>query len=216
MEEPVKHAWEGTLAAIIAGVIATLTLVSHLTARPDPLTSAESGPGRMPGASALRPISPSSSRKAIRTAQSQPGSQKPSNPLEVVLGPSSIGGQFTLLAANRISSTPTSDKLTLRLRVASRAVGDFVTPLQYVLLEVYTPGLDPIASEHSFSNPLPAGTTRDEDVAFVVPSSFALDRSFLRIHFYNEQKDLPLSLLAIPASAAAAQIRGLEAHETRR
>jgi hypothetical protein len=73
-------------------------------------------------------------------------------------------------------------------------MGDFVTPLQYVTLEVRTPGLDPIAPDHSFSRPLPAGNTQDEDIAFIVPASLNLNRAVLRIHFYNEQKDIPLGL----------------------
>ena len=116
-----RYAWEGTLVAILGGVIMVLTLVSHLTARPDPPTSAQWGLGRVPSVSILQPTSAAASRKRVVAA-------KPSNPLEVVLGPSSIGGQFTLMAANRITATPTSDKLTLRLRVVSRAVADLVTP----------------------------------------------------------------------------------------
>lgn len=182
-----KYAWEGTLVAILGGVVMVLTLVSHLTARPGPPTSAQWGLGRVPSVSTLQPTSAAASRKRVVAA-------KPSNPLEVVLGPSSIGGQFTLLAANRITATSTSDKLSLRLRVVSRAMGDFVTPLQYVTLEVRTPGLDPIAPDHSFSRPLPAGNTQDEDIAFIVPASLNLNRAVLRIHFYNEQKDIPLGL----------------------
>jgi hypothetical protein len=183
-----KYAWEGSLVAIIGGVIMVLTLVSHLTARPDAEISAQTGLGRVPSVSTIRPDSAAASRKRVVAA-------KPSNPLEAVLGPSSIGGQFTVLAANRIAATPTSDKLTLRLRVVSRAMGDFVTPLQYVMLEVFTPGMEPIAPEHPFSHPVPAGNTRDEDIAFMVPASLNLDRAVLRVHFYNEQKDIPLGLL---------------------
>ena len=183
-----KYAWEGTLVAILGSVIMVLTLVSHLTARPDPPTLARTRLGHVPSVSTLPPISAAASRKPMVAA-------KPSNPLEVILGPSSIGGQFTLLAANRKAATPTSDKLTLRLRVVSRAMADLVTPLQYVTLEVYMPGLDPIAPEHPFSHPVAAGTTRDEDIAFVVPSNLALDRSVLHIQLYNEQKDIPLGLL---------------------
>ena len=183
-----RYAWEGALVAILGGVIMVLTLVSHLTARPDPPTSAQWGLGRVPSVSILQPTSAAASRKRVVAA-------KPSNPLEVVLGPSSIGGQFTLMAANRIAATPTSDKLTLRLRVVSHAVADLVTPFQSVMLEVRTPGVDPIAPEHPFSRPVPAGNTRDEDIAFIVPASLNLDRTALRVHFYNEQKDIPLGLL---------------------
>lgn len=181
-----KYVWEGTVVAILIGVIMVATLVTHLIARPDPPTSARTGLGHVPSVSNIPPTSSAASRKHVVAA-------KPSNPLEVVLGPSSIGGQFTLLAANRIAATPTSDKLTLRLRVVSRAVADLVTPFQSVMLEVCTLGLEPIAPEHPFSHPVPAGNTRDEDIAFIVPSNLNLDHAVLRIHFYNEQKDIPLS-----------------------
>jgi hypothetical protein len=183
-----KYVWEGTLVAILTGVIMVLTVVSHLIARPDLPSSAQTGLGRVPTDSTLPPTSAPASRKPVVAA-------KPSNPLEVVLGPNSIDGQFTLLAVNRITATPTSDKLTLRLRIVSRAVADLVTPIQYVTLEVYAPGLEPIALEHPFSHPLPAGNTREEDIAFTVPSGLDLHRAVLRIHFYNEQKDIPLGLI---------------------
>jgi hypothetical protein len=77
-----------------------------------------------------------------------------------------------------------------------------VTPLQYVALEIYTPGLEPIVLEHPFSQPVPAGNSRDEEISFIVPASLSLDRSSLRIRFYSEQKDMPLSSITHSASAA--------------
>ena len=183
-----KYLWEGILVTILTGVIMVLAVVSHLIARPDLPSSAQTGLDRVRSVSTIPPTSAPAPRKHVVAA-------KPSNPLEVVLGPSSIGGQFTLLAANRTTATPTSDKLTLRLRIASRAIADLVTPFQSVMLDVYTPGLEPIAPEHPFSHPVPAGNTRDEDIAFTVPASLNLDHAALRIHFYNEQKDIPLGLL---------------------
>ena len=184
-----KYVWEGTLVAILTGVIMVLAVVSHLIARPDLQSSAQTGLDRVPSVSTIPPTSAPASRKHVVAA-------KPSNPLEVALGPSSIGGQFTLLAVNRVTATPTSDKLTLHLRVASRAMADLVTPIQYVTLEVYTPGLEPIALEHPFSHPVPAGNTQEQDIAFTVPANLNLDHAVLRIHFYNEQKDIPLGLIS--------------------
>lgn len=183
-----KYAWEGILVAILTAVVIVLTVAPHLTARPGLPSSAQTGLGGVPAVSTILPTSAPARRKHVVAA-------KPSNPLEVVLGPSSIDGQFTLLAVNRITATPTSDKLTLRLRIVSRAVADLVTPIQYVTLEVYTPGLEPIALEHPFSRPLPAGNTQEQDIAFTVPANLNLNRTVLRIHFYNEQKDIPLGLL---------------------
>lgn len=186
-----QYAWEGTLVAIIVGVIMTDTVVTHLSARPDLPPPARTGLAHIPSAATLEPTPAAPSQQpavAVKPAKS-------SNPLEVVLGPPSIGGQFTLLTATRTTATPTSDKLTLHLRIASRAIPDLVTPLQYVTLEIYTPGLDPITLEHPFSHPIPAGNTQDQDIAFIIPATLSLAHTTLRIHFYNEQKDIPLALL---------------------
>ena len=181
-----RYAWEGTLVAIIAGAVAILSVVSHLTARPYALASDRSDSDHVV---ATAPVKPSGA------AFHKPTVSKPSNPLTVALGPDSIGGQFTLVAANRMKATPTSDKLTLHLRVASHAVADLVTPFQSVMLEVRSQDLEPISPEHPFSRPIPAGTTREESIAFIVPADLSLDRAVLRIHFYNEQGDIPLNLL---------------------
>jgi CBS domain-containing protein len=49
--------------------------------------------------------------------------------------------------------------------------------------------------EHPFSYPVPAGTSREEDIVFVIPSNLNLDRAVLRIHYYNERKEIPLASL---------------------
>jgi hypothetical protein len=168
-----------------------LTLVSHLTARPAISTSTQAALGPLPSGSTLSPAAAPSLRKPAAKA-------KPANPLEVVLGPTSIGGQFTVLAANRITVTPTSDNLRLHLRVVSRAMADLVTPLQYVALEIHAPGHDPIAQQRPFSHPLPAGNTWDDEVVFTIPASLSLDGAALRIYFYNEQKDISLRPVILP------------------
>jgi hypothetical protein len=104
---------------------------------------------------------------------------KPSDPLEVLLGPSAIRGQFKLLSATRTAATPGSDKLTLRVRVVSRAVADLVTPFQSSMLEVRSQGLEPIHPQQPFSDPVPAGNSRDEDVVFIIPTSLNVDNAIL-------------------------------------
>ena len=99
------------------------------------------------------------------------------------------------MSANRTQATPTSDNLTLHLRVVSRAMADLVTPFQSAMLEVRVPGLEPTSPEHPFSDPVPAGDTRDEDIAFVVPSTLNLDHAVLRIHYFSELKEIPLVAL---------------------
>jgi hypothetical protein len=74
-------------------------------------------------------------------------------------------------------------------------MADLVTPFQSAMLEVRAQGLDPISPEQPFSYPVHAGDTRDEDIAFMVPSSLNIDQAVLRIHYYNELKEIPLALL---------------------
>ena len=172
-----KYRWEAAHVAAIGGVITALTLVTHLTV---PMTAPQqtAAPGKVDIAS-----------------PSPPRTSHPANPREVVLGPNSISGQFILLGVDRKRSTPTSDKLTLRLRVVSRAMADLVTPFQSTMLEVRSQGLEPINPQHAFSHPVPAGKSRDEEIIFMIPSSLSLDRMVLRIHYYNDEQEIPLRLL---------------------
>jgi hypothetical protein len=80
--------------------------------------------------------------------------------------------------------------------VVSRAIADLVTPFQSAMLEVRSQGLEPINPQHAFSHPVPAGKSRDEDIVFIIPSSLSLDRMVLRIHYYNDEQEIPLRLLS--------------------
>ena len=116
-----------------------------------------------------------------------------------MVGPNSISGQFTVLDIDRKRSTPESDQVTLRLRVVSRAIAPLVTPLESAMLDVRVRGLEPINPQHPFSHPVPVCESRDEDIVFMIPSNLTLDRMALRIHYYNEEKEIPLK----PSSLAA-------------
>lgn len=176
-----QYGWEGTLAGIIGALITALTAVTHLTAHP-------ARPDRAPVGVAALSGAPRAAQKATAA------NRKRADPLAVVLGPSSISGEFRLLSVSRTPATSTLDRLTLEVRVTSRAVAGFVTPFQSVMLEVQSRALQPIKPEHTFSYPVSAGSTRDEDIAFMIPSGLNLERTVLRILFYNEQKEIPLSL----------------------
>lgn len=207
MNTPQRYIWEGTLAGIIGGLIIILTLVTHLTARPErpergglgPTVRSDTPafhpiPDPQPATATTTPIQSWAPPKAAVTTRTARRPSKPSDPLQVVLGPSSISGQFRLLTINRTPATPTSDRLTLGLRVASRAVADLVTPFQSTMLELHSHALAPISPEHPFSYPVSAGNTRDEDIVFLIPSDLDLNHTVLRIHFYNELKEIPLNL----------------------
>ena len=64
------------------------------------------------------------------------------------------------------------------------------------MLDVRAGGIEPINPRHLFSHPVPAGESRDEDIVFLIPSNLALDRMALRIHYYNEEKEIPLNLFS--------------------
>ena len=113
-----------------------------------------------------------------------------------MVGPNSISGQFTVLNIDRKRSTPETDEVTLRLRVVSRAIANLVTPFESAMLDVRARGLEPINPQHSFSYPVPAGESRNEDIVFMIPSNLTLDRMALRIHYYNEAKEIPLTSLS--------------------
>jgi hypothetical protein len=165
-----KYRWEAAHIAVIGGVIAALTLVTHLTAPP-------------------RTAAPRKPDVAYLSPRPTP---HPSDPREVVIGPNSISGQFILLGFDRKRSTSATDELTLRLRVVSHAIPELVTPFQSAMLEVRSQGLAPINPQHAFSHPVPAGKSRDEDIVFIIPSGLSLDHMVLRIHYYPDEKDIPL------------------------
>jgi hypothetical protein len=176
-----RYRWEALHVAAISAVITVLTVVPHLPGHTD-------GEGR----SAPR-------EKAPVTRPSPRRTSPPSDPRTVVVGPNSISGQFTLLDIDRKRATPETDQVTLRLRVVSRAIAPLVTPFESAMLDVRARGLEPINPQHPFSHPVPAGESRDEDIVFTIPSNLTLDRMALRIHYYNEAKEIPLK----PFSRAA-------------
>jgi len=196
-----QYGWEGTLVGIIGALIIALTTVTHFTAHPERPDSAPDGVTTLSGAPAFHPVpdrlpvpstAPSIQPRASQKAPA--ANRKRADPLEVFLGPSSISAEFRLLSVSRTPATPTSDRLTLGIRVTSRAMAGLVTPFQSAMLEVRSHALQPIKPEHSFSYSVSAGNTREEDIAFMIPSGLSLEHTVLRILFYNEQKEIRLSL----------------------
>lgn len=190
-----RYGWETTLSSIIVAVIATLAVVTHLSvsARPsDQLTADVTATSKLKSSQPLPGVVPAlSARDTDRPALH---SSKPPDPREVVVGPNTIAGRFILMATTRKRATPTSDELTLRLRVVSLAAANLVTPFQSGMVEVRTQGQDPIHPQHTFSHPVAAGNSREEDIVFSIPSSLSLDHGTLRIEYFNEMKEIPLNL----------------------
>ena len=105
-----------------------------------------------------------------------------------------ISGRFILLGSERRHINPTSDELTLRVRVVSLAAANLVTPYQSWMLKVQAPGRVPIEPKESFSHPVAAGDTREDEITFGIPPDLSLDHSTLIINYYNETKSIPLDL----------------------
>jgi hypothetical protein len=178
-----RYRWEAVRVAAISAVITVLTVVPHFRGH----TDGEDRP-------TARPTPTLASREKAVVTRPSPRLPPPADPREVVVGPNSISGQFTLLDIDRKRSTPETDQVTLRLRVVSRAIAPLVTPFESAMLDVRARGLEPISPQHPFSHPVPAGEGRDEDIVFIIPSNLTLDRVVLRIHYYNEEKEIPLKL----------------------
>jgi hypothetical protein len=196
-----RYSWETTLIGVIGIVIATLGLVTHLIPPHTPLdqspaatskfSSMHSLPANTAGALALPPVKSASPNKGHTVSSSR---APPPDPHVVVIGPNSIRGRFTLLGINRKPSLSGTDELTVRLRVASLALPDLVTPFQSAMLEVRTEEQEPMKPAQEFSHPVPAGDHWDQDVVFNVPSNFRQTHATLRIHYYPESKEIPLDL----------------------
>lgn len=187
-----QYTWEVALVAAIGATIGVMTLVTHLTARPEPLALSPSGSTPPVGLAAL----PGITTRAPKATRALAKPATPLDPHEVDIGPSAIKGRFILLATHVTPADSTAEKLTLRLRVVSHAVADLVTPFQSAMLELHLKDREPILPEHPFSHPVSAGSSREEDIAFVIPSGARVDHPTLRIHYYSEQKEIPLDVPA--------------------
>jgi hypothetical protein len=190
-----RYGWETALSVIIAAEIATLAVVTHLSVPARPSDHPTADVTATPKLKSWQPL-PGGVRTLSTGDTERPArrSSPPPDPYEVVIGPNTIAGQFILMSTTRKQATPTSDELTLRLRVVSLAAANLVTPFQSGMVEVRTQGQDPIHPQHDFSHPVAAGDSREEDITFTIPPSLSLDHSTLRIQYFNEMKEIPLNL----------------------
>jgi hypothetical protein len=194
-----KYRWEATHVTVIAGVIATLALATGLFGAPR---------GATPQAGSAPPIlqKPMSSSSAA-TAQSVPPAQavqastqngttasQQSDPTEITVGASGISNRYRLLSVERKTGSSKSDELTVRLHVVSLAMEPLVSPFESDMLQIRSPGLQPINPSTSFRLPIPSGETRNQDIVFNIPQGLDLNRATLQIHYYNDQSEIPLSL----------------------
>ena len=201
-----RFRWEVSLLAVIGVVIATLALVTRLLGHPDysirantsrapTPTKLDSPGGSSPANSFRQPQTNTAPPQSPRaTAKSPRRPSQPPDPHQVTVGPNTISGRFILLGSERRHINPMSDELTLRLRVVSLAAGNLVTPYQSWMLKVQAPGRAPIEPKDSFSHPVAAGDTREDEITFAIPPDLSLSHSTLNINYYNETKAMPLDI----------------------
>jgi hypothetical protein len=198
-----KYRWEATQVAVIAGVIVALMLGTHLIGVPRgeiPLAAIAPSllPKNMsPPPTVTPPSVPAVHALPISTPNVTPAVQQ-SDPSEITVGASGISNRYRLLSVERKTISPKSDELTVRLHVVSLAMDPLVSPFESGMLEISSPGLQPIAPSASFRLPIPSGESRNQDIVFRIPPDLDLNKATLRIHYYNYQSEIPLNLEASP------------------
>lgn len=189
---PENHKWEATRIVTLAGVIVILALQMRLTGtlhrRPanaatsfDKLTQVPTIPSR--------PAVPASDAAALDPAR--PVATQPSDPSEITVGPSGISNRYKLRNVER-KKQPARDVLVVSLHIESLATEGLVSPFESDMLEINSPGMPAIKPSTPFRSPVPSGNSRDQDIAFSVPSTLSLDHASLRIHYYNYEREIPL------------------------
>jgi hypothetical protein len=185
-----KYKWEATHVAILLGVITALGLVTHLAGtRPTtvdpPNTSVPLG---------LRPRSADSAPISVHASPAKAVLPSPINPREVVVGPNGINNRYVLLSVDRKPLSPTEDEVTVRIHVASLATENLVSPFASDMLEIQSPEFESIIPRSAFHLAMTGGENLDKDVAFAIPNGLNLRKAALHIHYYNDRKQIPLSL----------------------
>jgi hypothetical protein len=172
--------WEITHIAVIAAVITTLALVTHLSGAP----RVDSRAVNATSVSAAQPVQASSGRRAARSQQSDPH--------EIIVGPSGISNRYTLLGVDRKPISSARDELIVRLRVKSLATENLVSPFESDMLEIKSRELQLTNPSIAFRHPIPSGSSLSQDIVFTIPTGLSLKHMSLRIHYYNYQNEIPL------------------------
>jgi hypothetical protein len=192
-----KYTWELTRSTIVAALIMVLAVVTHLvpTPRGDVPVSGNTRftlprhlqPPELNTTVPLpdpNPIQRPAKRKTVVTP--------PPDPSRFSVGPQEIANHYTLLGVERKEASPEDDQLVVRLHIESLATAPLVSPFESDMLEIRSPGLQPIKPATPFRLPLPGGSNRDQDITFRLPAGFVLKDATLRIHYYNYEHEAPL------------------------
>jgi hypothetical protein len=195
-----KYQWEVTRTAIVATAFMALIVVTRLVD--------DTPGGKTPPAKNARLTSPSHAQIPpldSTTAFPDPNpvrlpakratvASPPSDPRKFSVGPNELANRYTLLGVERKQVSPEHDDLIVRLHIESLATEPLVSPFESGMLQITSPGLQPINPNKVFRLPLPGGSSRNQDIAFRVPADFRLQDATLRIHYYNYEHEVPLSL----------------------
>jgi hypothetical protein len=195
-----KYKWEATCCALVAAIVMALIVVTHLIGTPRsemPVTGNARLTPRNPAQSSPvdtkvplpdpNPVKPSPKHETVASP--------PADPHVFSVGPNEIANRYTLLGMERKQVSPKDDELIVRLRIESLAMDPLMSPFESDMLEITSPASQPIKPSTSFRRPLPSGSSRNQSIAFRLPAGFRLEQAALRIHYYNYEHEVPLSLL---------------------
>ena len=194
-----KYRWEVTGTAMVVAAIMALIVVTRLIDIPSSeIPVAKNARLTLPIHAQSPPFDTSvpfpDPNPIHRPAKREAIASPPSDPRTFSLGPNEIANRYTLLGVERKQVSPEHEDLIVRLHIESLATEPLVSPFESDMLEITSPGLQPINPNKAFRLPLPGGGSRNQDIAFRVPAGFRLQDATLRIHYYNYEHEVPLSL----------------------
>ena len=194
-----KYHWEVTRTAIVAAAFMALIIVTHLVDTPSSKTPAAKNARLTPPSHAQIPPLDSTvpfpdPNPVHLPAKRAPVASPPSDPRTFSVGPNEIANRYTLLGVGRKQISPEHDDLIVRLHIESLATDPLVSPFESDMLEITSPGSQPIKPSTPFRLPVPGGSSRNQDISFRLPAGFPLKEATLRIHYYNYEHEVPLSL----------------------
>ena len=80
--------------------------------------------------------------------------------------------------------------------------GPLVSPFESNMLTITAAAIAPISPKTKFRHPVPSGNSLNQDIMLSIPTTLDLNRTTLQIHYYNDQKEIPLSGLGTEQSTS--------------
>lgn len=187
-----KYKWEVTRSLVVAAIVMALIVLTRLITPMNAIPSTQKT--RHAPSAPLDTSSPLPDPNPIQSPARRATPAPPSDPRVFSVGPNEIANRYTLLAVERRHSSPSNDQLTVRLHIESLATAPLVSPFESGMLEIASPGIPPINPSTPFKLPLASGSNRNQEIVFKLPTGLRLQDATLRIHYYNYERQVPLSL----------------------